>query len=261
VYSAASEQLLHELETDRIHETSHDVPVWAHNSELAAFLEGFPKRYLRTHTREEVEHHFTLEKRCRREGAAVEITREAGAYLLTVLAHDEPGLFASLCGSLAGSGMNIVKAEASSNAAGRVLDLFRFTDPMRTLELNPGELNRLEWTIICVVRRSVEVGDLLKRRRAPRVRTETAITPSVRFNNEASDTATLIDFVGQDRPGLLYDLTSALSAAGCNIELVMIDTEAHKATDVFYITRHGAKLSAAWQQRLEKDLMLAADKS
>jgi [protein-PII] uridylyltransferase len=142
-----------------------------------------------------------------------------------------------------------------------VLDLLRFTDPMRTLELNPGELNRLEWTIVCVVRHSVEVRDLLKRRRAPRFRTETAITASVRFNNDASDSATLVDFVGQDRPGLLYDLTSAISAAGCNIELVMIDTEAHKAIDVFYVTRNGVKLGAAWQERLEKELLQAADKS
>lgn len=261
VYSEGSEQLVRELETERIHEAGHDVPVWAQDREVAAFLEGFPKRYVRTHTREEIEHHFELEKKSRREGVAVEITREAGAYLMTVLAQDEPGLFASLCGALAGFGMNIVKAEAGSNAAQHVLDQFRFTDPMRTLELNPGEVNGLEWTIVCVVRHSIETSDLLKRRRAPRMRTETAVAPSVRFNNEASDVATLIDFVGQDRPGLLYDLASALSQAGCNIELVMIDTEAHKAIDVFYVTRNGSKLNMAWQQRLEKDLLAAAEKS
>ena len=258
VYSTGAEQLTRELEIDRIHEASHDVPMWAHDPELAEFLEGFPKRYVRTHTREQIEHHFTLEMLSRREGVGVEITREAGAYLLTVVAKDEPGLFASLCGALAGFGMNIVKAEASSNAAGRVLDLLRFTDPMRTLELNPGEIDRLEWTIVCVVKHSVEVADLLKRRRAPRVRGETVITPLVRFNNDASDLATLIEFVGQDRPGLLYDLTSAISNAGCNIELVMIDTEAHKALDVFYVTRHGTKLNHMWQQRLEKELLEAA---
>ncbi len=258
VYSSGSEQFMRELDTERIHETTHDIPEWAHDRELVAFLEGFPKRYVRTHTREQIEHHFELEKRARHLGVAVEITREAGAYLLTVLAQDEPGLFAGLCGALAAFGMDIVRAEASSNATGRVLDQFRFTDPMRTLELNPGEVNRLEWTITCVLRHSVEVSDLLKRRRAPRVRTDSVLTPSVRFNNEASDVATLVEFVGQDRPGLLHDLASAIVNAGCNIEVVMIDTEAHKAIDVFYVTRNGAKLSDRRQERLEKDLAAAA---
>jgi [protein-PII] uridylyltransferase len=56
----------------------------------------------------------------------------------------------------------------------------------------------------------------------------------------------------------LYDLASALSEAGCNIELVMIDTEAHKAIDVFYVTRNGAKLSEADEAHLKVALTRAA---
>ena len=47
--------------------------------------------------------------------------------------------------------------------------------------------------------------------------------------------------MAQDRPGLLYDLASAISSQGCNIEVVLIDTEAHKAIDVFYVTAAGRK--------------------
>jgi [protein-PII] uridylyltransferase len=258
VYSSGSEQFVRELDTARIHWPSRDVPEWAHDSAISDFLEGFPRRYLLTHAREQIEHHFELETQVRREGAAVEIAREAGAYVLTVLAKDEPGLFASVCGALAGFGMDIVKAEASSNAAGLALDQFRFADPMRTLELNPGEINRLEWTIGCVLKHSVEVADLLKRRRAPRKRTGAVMAPVVHFNNDASDIATLIEFSGQDRPGLLHDLASVISQAGCNIELVMIDTEARKAVDVFYVTREGAKLNETTQHRLKKELTAAA---
>jgi [protein-PII] uridylyltransferase len=82
--------------------------------------------------------------------------------------------------------------------------------------------------------------------------------PALRFTNDASDCCTLIDFVGEDRPGLLYDLTSALAASGCNIELVLVDTEAHKAIDVFYITKDGGKLDESTQNTLLEDLKKVA---
>ena len=49
----------------------------------------------------------------------------------------------------------------------------------------------------------------------------------------------------QDRPGLLCDIASVISGSGSNIEVVLVDTEAKKAIDVFYVTRAGAKLSDA----------------
>jgi [protein-PII] uridylyltransferase len=188
--------------------------------------------------------------------------KETGAYVMAILAADNQGLFAPLCGALASFGMNIVKAEAFSNAAGQAVDVFRFADPMRTLELNPGEVERLRWTIECVVRGSIQVSDLLKRRKPARLPSSGAkILPHVRFNNEASDSSTLIDFVGEDRPGLLYDLASAMSAQGCNIEVVMIDTEAHKAIDVFYVTKNETKLDELTQAKLKEKILRTAIES
>jgi len=113
-----------------------------------------------------------------------------------------------------------------------------------------------------VVRGSIEVRDLLKRRRPMRAISSGAkISPRVRFNNEASDGSTLMDFVGEDRPGLLYDLASVLSGKGCDIEVVMIDTEAHKALDVFYLTHHGGKLSERMQDDLKSEILKTAMRS
>jgi [protein-PII] uridylyltransferase len=258
VYALGLEQLTRELASDRIHQ---EFAAQSNPSEerLSAFLDGFPKRYVRTHSREQIQHHLELATRSRKEGVAVEVSQEAGVYLITVITHDKPGLFASLCGVLASFGMNIVKGEASSNSQHCILDLIRFADSLRTLELNPEEINRLQWTVECVVKGSVQVSDLLKRRRpARRPASDATIAPSIRFNNEASDHATLIDFVGEDRPGLLYDLASAISAAGCNLEVAMIDTEAHKAIDVFYVTRNGSKIEEGWLEQLRSDLLRAA---
>jgi len=44
----------------------------------------------------------------------------------------------------------------------------------------------------------------------------------------------LIEIVAEDRPGFaLLRFGARDQRAGCNIEVVLIDTEAHKALDVF----------------------------
>ena len=45
--------------------------------------------------------------------------------------------------------------------------------------------------------------------------------------------------------------------AGCNIEVVLIDTEAHKALDVFYVTAQGKKLEEEKQLLLRSELLAA----
>jgi [protein-PII] uridylyltransferase len=254
VHSVAAAQLTRELASERIHHAADSTVTTLARPELARFLEGFPTRYLRIHSVEQIEEHFRLEQRRVRDGSAIDIRQEPGAYLLTVLTADHPGLFAALCGTLASFGMNIVKAEAASNANRCVLDELRFVDPIRTLELNPDEVERLRWTVECVIKGAIDVRDLLKRRRPVSRRHATHIMSSVRFDNSASDSSTLLNFVGEDRPGLLFDLASVLTETGCNIELVLVNTEGHRAVDVFYITRTGTKLDVPMQQSLERQL-------
>jgi [protein-PII] uridylyltransferase len=175
---------------------------------------------------------------------------------------DRPGLFGALCGALASFGMNIVKAEAFNNDAGLAVDEFRFTDPLRTLELNPSEMDRLRKTIERVVLGQEDVQHLLQRRRSlPRPSKVAHIAPTIRFNNHASDSATLVDFTGEDRPGLLYDLASVFVKMKCDIEVVLIDTEGHKAVDVFYVTLNGDKLADETHPDLRTALIKAAERA
>jgi [protein-PII] uridylyltransferase len=227
---------------------------------LAYFLEGLPTRYIRTHSKDEIQRHVQLEGIAREKKVAIDIVPHRGVFQATILAQDRPGLFAALCGTLASFGLNIVKAEAFNNQSGLVVDQLRFTDPLRNLELNPTEVDRLRRTLERVVLEIDDVATLLKRRRPSRRPARVAqIAPQVRFNNDASETATLVDFIAEDRPGLLYDLASVFAAAECNIEIVLIDTEAHKAIDVFYVTHRAMKLDEALQGQLQVSLVRAAE--
>jgi [protein-PII] uridylyltransferase len=63
--------------------------------------------------------------------------------------------------------------------------------------------------------------------------------------------------ITQDRPGLLYRISSLLSEQSCNIEIALIDTEGEMAIDVFYLTSKGAKLTHDQQAKVRSVLMQA----
>ena len=244
-YLLANEALTRELGTARI----HDAP--GVDAERAQFLEGLPTRYLRTHSAAEIDAHFLLARRLESSPVAIEIIPERGSFRLTLLTRDRPALFAPVAGAISSFGLNIVKAEAFSNARGIVVDTFTFSDPHRTLELNPPEVDRLRGIVRKVVEGKQDATGLLRGRpkTTPRVR----LKPRIAFNNDASETSTLIEIVAEDRPGLLYDLARTMTEQGCNIEVVLIDTEAHKALDVFYV----GKIAAEAEDRLKKALIAA----
>jgi [protein-PII] uridylyltransferase len=243
VYATASEELTRELDTERIRPAAEGA--------RSEFLEGFPVRYLRTHSDGEIDRHMEQSH----SGNIVELTKSSGTYQMTVIAPDRPALLASISGALASFGVNILKAEAFANRRGLVLDTFVFADPLRTLELNPSEADRLRDTVARCIMGKIDVTQLLKKR--PRPPSTGRVKPSVSFNNDVSTSATLIEIIAEDRPGLLYDLTSAISSTGSNIEVILIDTEAHKALDVFYVTSGGKKLSPEVESMLRQNLLAA----
>jgi [protein-PII] uridylyltransferase len=221
------------------------------------FLEGFPRRYLATHSPEEVARHFQLAGRLGEEPAQVALRTLDSLHELTVITPDRPFLFASITGTLAAWGMSIVKADAFANAAAVVLDTFRFVDLYRTLELNPSEADRLKSNLVDVLQGRMELAKLMSGRlragtpRKPKV----TIPTQLRFDDSSSSHSTLLELITQDRPGLLYQVSSVLAGLGCNIEIALIDTEGEKVIDVFYLTSGGRKLRPELQEAISGALL------
>ena len=211
------------------------------NPALVQFMEGLPPRYLRTHSQEEISEHLRMEREGGHRGVQISL-KKSDAWVLTVVAGDRPYLFSAPAAALSSFGFNILKAEAFGNARGTVIDTFSFADPARNLDLNPGEKDDVVRTVTRAIRGEISVDNLLKRR--PKIKPDPRAIAASRVNvdNKASGSATLIEMVAQDRPGLLYDVSAVISKRGANIEVVLVDTEAKKAIDVFYVTKAGAKL-------------------
>ena len=61
------------------------------------------------------------------------------------------------------------------------------------------------------------------------------VPPRVVIDNRASNTYTVLEVNGRDRPGLLHDVTSAISEQGLQIASAHVTTYGVRAVDVFYV--------------------------
>jgi [protein-PII] uridylyltransferase len=262
LYIAAANHLSRSAD-ERVHAENNDATL-DHLYSLAPvagkkinnFLEGLPQRYLRIHGVSDVLAHAEMAAQVGKDSVQLSLKQVRHWYELTLITPDRPFLFSTVSGALAAWGMNIVKANAFSNAAGVVVDTFFFTDRFRTLELNIPEWERLKQSIAAVITGKADVSRMLQ----DRLRSDKSTVPKVKistqieFDDACSAHSTLLQILTQDRPGLLYKMCSQVSKHGCNIEIALIETEGQMAIDVLYLTASGAKLDQDRKTALDRSL-------
>jgi len=229
----------------------------AAGEKLQTFLEGLPRRYLRTHPVDEILRHFEMAGRLGQDPVQLALKRTRHWYELTVVTKDRPRLFSTVAGALAACGMNIGKAGAFSNASGTVVDIFSFTDRYRALEMNLPAWERFKTTVHDVLSGKRDLKRMLRERLEMEKdqQEKNAGAPRIQFDSECSAHSTLIEIVTPDRPGLLYRISSVFAQQECNIDIALIDTEGQTAIDVFYLTTTSGKLTAEHQERLRQSLV------
>ncbi len=82
--------------------------------------------------------------------------------------------------------------------------------------------------------------------------------PSVDISNEESDFYTVIDVTTNDRPALLHDMARTLFECDLNVVMSRASTRAHRATDAFYVTDAGSKITDPERREQIRERLLDA---
>jgi len=200
---------------------------------------GYPGYWLSfdpdTHAR-----HASIIREAEAEGAPLTVRHavlEARAVTeITVYALDHPGLFSRISGALAVAGASIVDARIHTLINGMALDTFWVQDSAGGAFDMPHRLARLSVLIEHALNGRLKLDQEIRKVRREPARLRAVTVPGrVVVDNFASNTHTVIEVNGRDRPGLLHDVTAAISEQGLQIASAHITTYGVRAVDVFYV--------------------------
>lgn len=157
---------------------------------------------------------------------------------VVVYTADHAGLFSRIAGALAIAGASIVDARIHTLTDGMALDTFWIQDAAGGPYDAPHRLARLaslvEQALEGRLKLSAEIRKATSSLIPGRMRA-IHVPPRVVVDNRASNRHTVIEVNGRDRPGLLHDVTAAISDEGLQIASAHVTTYGVRAVDVFYV--------------------------
>jgi [protein-PII] uridylyltransferase len=181
---------------------------------------------------------------------------------VTVYAADHAGLFSRITGALAVAGASIVDARIHTLTNGMALDTFWIQDAAGGAFDQPHRLARLsvliEQALSGRLQLDAEIHKISRTLLGRRMRA-IHVPPRVVIDNRASNTHTVLEVNGRDRPGLLHDVTAAISQQGLQIASAHVTTYGVRAVDVFYVKDvFGLKVENERKLATLKEALLAA---
>ncbi|WGF88804.1 [protein-PII] uridylyltransferase [Marinivivus vitaminiproducens] len=160
-----------------------------------------------------------------------------GATELMLYAPDHPGLFMKVAGALAVSDASIVGARIFTTTDGMALDTFEIQHAKTGEQItDDARLQRIGQTIEKALAGEISLDRALAGRQSLPKRTAVfTVEPRVFVDNGASQTHTVIEVNGRDRPGVLYELAKAILDCGLIVASAQVTTYGERVVDVFYV--------------------------
>jgi [protein-PII] uridylyltransferase len=222
-------------------ELREKLPAWS-DPEFADYVaRHYPAYWLKVDVAHKVQHALLLHASAvEMHSLATEVSTDAFRSVteLTVIAPDHPRLLSIIAGACAAAGANIVDAQIFTTTDGLALDTICISRAFERDEDEKRRGRRIARAIEQALRGEIRLSDQVAAKAgASASRGDTfTVPPDVVIDNSLSNMYSVVEVSGLDRPGLLFDLTFALSRLNLNIGSAHIVTFGEKAVDAFYVT-------------------------
>ncbi len=185
---------------------------------------------------------------------------------ITILAADHPRLLSIIAGACAVAGGNIVDAQIFTTVDGLALDTVSVTREFPNDEDERRRALKITGVIEEALQGKIRLPEKVANRGQARARTKPfTVETRIVLDNSWSNKYSAIEISAMDRPGLLYEITRALSDLNLNIGSAHITTYGERTVDVLYVTDLiGHKITsptreAAIRERLSRVLDVSAE--
>ncbi|MEO6627695.1 MAG: [protein-PII] uridylyltransferase [Aquihabitans sp.] len=173
---------------------------------------------------------------------------------LEVVAADRPGLFGRVAGVLALHGLEVRSADATAEG-GMALEQFKVTSRFASV---------IGWDrVVDDIHAALEDRLAIEARLASQIATYARGSarpglppPTVRFDDAASLSATVVEVSAPDRIGLLYRVLKAFAEMALDVRVAKVHTLGDIVVDSFYVTHADGSLLADGDVRSELELAL-----
>jgi len=236
-----------------------DPPLVSLPPELTAeYSEDLPSRYLSSFSQTEVIEHIGMARSLGEKTVQMKwVIEENRRGKVTLCTKDRYGLFSKITGSLFLHRLNILQAQIHTWGNGVALDTFEVEDATGEIEQR---LEQFKRDLTEILEGKAILKNLLAQRNESKWvhrKVLPKVPAEVKIDNQDSDFFTIIEITGEDRLGILFEMTQALTDHGCNIYFARISTLGNRIVDVFYMQdTWGEKIEDAHQaNRLQKTLL------
>jgi [protein-PII] uridylyltransferase len=199
-------------------------------------VDHLPERYLSSCSLGDITHHIEMARSLEKTPLLVEWETEKEVRAkVTICTKDRYGLFSKITGSMFLNHLNILEAQIHTWGNGVALDTFHVEGITGETERHLKQFKKDLEDILNGVNSMKELIAQREEKTLIPLKVIPKVSEEVEIDNRDSDFYTIIGVTGEDRLGILYEITQVLIDYGCDVHFARISTLGNRIVDVFYV--------------------------